>query len=155
MADDTAPSTASPLDTPDLPAARPQGGLLGFIDHFSRFSGLAVGQLYLICVMITMYEIIARYVFRAPTLWAFEMVMVLCALTWLLSAGYVTLNRRHIGITIIQQFASKSALWWLDLFAFLLGVVTLSLLTHETLKAAIEASNVVERSGSSFKPPSQ
>ncbi len=153
MADHTAPSTASPLDTPELPVERPAGGLLGFIDHVSRFTGLAVGQLYLICVIITIYEIVMRYVFFKPTLWAFEMVMVLCALTWLLSAGYVTLNRRHIGITIIQQFASKGALWWLDLFALVIGTIALSLLTHETLKFALEAWNVTERSGSSFNAP--
>ncbi|MFV0294619.1 MAG: TRAP transporter large permease subunit, partial [Hyphomicrobiaceae bacterium] len=154
MADDTAPSTASPLDTPELPHAEPRSrGLLGWIDHFSRFTGLAVAQLYFICVMITVYEIIMRYVFVAPTLWAFEMVMVLCALTWLLSVGYVTLNHRHIGITIIQQFASRNALWWLELFAYVIGIISLALLTHETTIAAIDAYNVTERSGSSFNAP--
>jgi len=49
------------------------------IDHFSRFSGLAVGQLYLLCALVTVYEVVMRYVFNAPTQWAFEVVMVLCA----------------------------------------------------------------------------
>ena len=49
------------------------------IDTFSRFSGLAIGQLYLLCAVATLYEVIARYFFHAPTQWAFEVVMVLCA----------------------------------------------------------------------------
>ena len=32
-----------------------------FFDHFSKFSGLAVAQLYLICAAVTGYEVISRY----------------------------------------------------------------------------------------------
>lgn len=65
------------------------------VDHFSRFTGLAVGNLYLIAAGATMWEVIARYVFNAPTQWAFEVVMVLCACAWMLSAGFVTLLQCH------------------------------------------------------------
>ena len=50
-----------------------------FVDHISRFGGLAVAQLYILCAGVTVYEVIARYVFNAPTQWAFEIAMVLCA----------------------------------------------------------------------------
>ena len=58
-----------------------------FYDHFSKFSGLAVAQLYLICAAVTGYEVISRYVFDNPTQWVFEVVMVLAATAWMLSAA--------------------------------------------------------------------
>ena len=38
-----------------------------FYDHFSKFSGLAVAQLYLICAAVTGYEVVSRYIFDSPT----------------------------------------------------------------------------------------
>ena len=75
------------------------------IDHISKFMGLAVAQLYLFCAFITAYEVISRYLFNSPTQWVFETVMVLCASAWMLSAGYITLHKRHIGITVIYVFS--------------------------------------------------
>jgi len=79
----------------------PSGGTFDrAVDHVSRFLGLAVGNLYLIAAFCTMWEVVARYVFHSPTQWVFEVVMVLCASAWMLSAGFVTLQKRHIGITV-------------------------------------------------------
>jgi tripartite ATP-independent transporter DctM subunit len=123
------------------------------VDTFSRFSGLAVGQFYLIGATITLYEVIARYAFDAPTQWAFEMVMVLCASAWMLSSGYITLRRRHIGITVFYVLASEKAQWRLDLFAMLVGVLALMLLADDTLTRALESIDMVERYGSAFNSP--
>ena len=123
------------------------------IDHFSRFSGLAVGQLYLLCALVTVYEVVMRYVFNAPTQWAFEVVMVLCATAWMLSAGYITFHKRHIGITVIYLMVGEKKRWWLDLFAMLVGVIALFLLASDTLMLSLEAIDVVERAGTSFNSP--
>ncbi len=123
------------------------------IDHFSRFSGLAVGQLYLLCALVTVYEVVMRYVFHAPTQWAFEVVMVLCATAWMLSAGYITFHKRHIGITVIYLMVSENKRWWLDLVAMVVGVVALFMLASDTLIQSMESIDVVERVGSSFNSP--
>ena len=72
----------------------PEKGPFRLIDHFSKFSGLAVSQLYLTAALCTIYEVISRYVFNAPTQWAFEVVMVLCATAWMLSAMSLYLSAR-------------------------------------------------------------
>ena len=81
------------------------------VDHISRFVGLSVANLYLLAALCTMWEVIARYVFNNPTQWAFEVVMVLCATAWMLSAGFVTLQKRHIGITVLYLMASDRTRW--------------------------------------------
>ena len=128
-------------------------GFPAWVDHVSRFTGLAVANLYLVAAACTMYEVIARYVFHAPTQWAFEVVMTLCAFAWMLSAGFVTLRKRHIGITVLYQLASPATRWWLDLFAMVVGVFALYWLSSDTLIRALESIDLIERAGSAFNSP--
>ena len=123
------------------------------MDHFSHFSGLAVAQFYIISAFVTLYEVVARYVFNAPTQWAFEMVMVLCASAWMISAGYVTLKKRHIGITVFHILVSDRARWRLDLFAMLVGIAALFLLLSDASIRAYKAVGMIERTGSAFNSP--
>ena len=123
------------------------------MDHFSHFSGLAVAQFYIIAALITLYEVIARYVFNAPTQWAFEMVMVLCASAWMISAGYVTLKKRHIAITVFHIIVTDRTRWWLDLFAMLVGVSALFLLLTDASIRAYDSVGMIERTGSAFNSP--
>lgn len=125
----------------------------GSVDHLSRFLGLAVSYFYLMAAFCTMWEVVARYVFNAPTQWVFEVVMVLCASAWMLSAGFVTLNKRHIGITVLYLMASERVRWWLDLFAMLVGVFALYMLVSDTLMRAIESIDLVERGGTAWNSP--
>lgn len=123
------------------------------VDHASHFSGLAVSQLYLLCAAVTLYEVVMRYVFNAPTQWAFEVVMVLCATAWMISAGFVTLKQRHIGVTVFYLMAGPRARWRLDTLAMSVGVVALFLLIADALTRALESIDVVERAGSAFNSP--
>jgi tripartite ATP-independent transporter DctM subunit len=123
------------------------------VDHFSRFLGLAVGNLYLLAAFCTLWEVIARYIFNQPTQWAFEVVMVLCASAWMLSAGFVTLQKRHIGITVFYLMASARVRWWLDVFAMVVGVFALYMLVSDTLLRALESIDLVERGGTAWNSP--
>lgn len=127
--------------------------LLRAVDHLSQFLGLASGQLYLLCALITTYEVVMRYVFRAPTQWAFEVVMVLCASAWLLSVGYVTRHRRHIGITVLYLLAPYRVRWFLDLFALLVGLGAVLILAYAAWEPAMRAIVRIERTGSAFNSP--
>jgi len=123
------------------------------VDHVSHFVGLAVGNLYLLAAACTMWEVFTRYVLHAPTQWVFEVVMVLCATAWMLSAGFVTLKKRHIGITVLYLMASARTRWWLDLFAMVVGVFALYMLISDTLIRALESIDLVERGGTAWNSP--
>ncbi len=125
----------------------------GSVDHLSRFLGLAVSYFYLMAAFCTLWEVVARYVFNAPTQWVFEVVMVLCASAWMLSAGFVTLNKRHIAITVLYLMASERVRWWLDLFAMLVGFFALYMLVSDTMMRAIESIDLVERGGTAWNSP--
>jgi len=137
----------------DTSIFEPQQGPFRFVDHFSKFSGLAVSHLYLLAAVATIYEVISRYVFDAPTQWAFEVVMVLCATAWMLSAGYITLHKRHIAINVIYLMVGDRGKWWLDLFAYVVGVLALWLLADDAIVRAMESIRMVEKMGSAWNSP--
>ncbi|MEM7743051.1 MAG: TRAP transporter large permease subunit [Pseudomonadota bacterium] len=134
----------------ETPAA---AGLGRAVDHVSRFAGLAVANLYLVAVGCTLWEVYARYMLGTPTQWVFEVVMTLCATAWMISAGFVTLQKRHIGITVFYLRASEGTKWWLDLFAMVVGVFALYMLASDVLLRAIDKIDMVERSGTAWNSP--
>jgi TRAP-type mannitol/chloroaromatic compound transport system permease small subunit len=123
------------------------------VDHLSQFSGIAAAQLYLVCAVITTYEVVMRYLFHNPTQWAFEMVMVLCASAWMISVGYVTRNRRHIGITVLHVMAPRKVRFVLDLFADVVGLISVVILAYAAWEPMIRVFERIERSGSAFNSP--
>lgn len=125
----------------------------GLTDRISHFVGIAVAQLFIFAAAITLLEVVLRYVFNAPTSWAFEVVIVISATAWMLSAGYITMRHRHIAITLIHDMVSPRTRWWLDLWALVVGVLALYLLLSDSLQRAIHAVEIVERSGTRFNSP--
>lgn len=123
------------------------------VDHFSHTLGIGISVFYLVAAAATLYEVFSRYALNAPTYWAFETVMMLCASAWMLSSGYITLKQRHIGITVFHVMASDRQRWWLDLFAMLVGILALYMLLADASIRAYVSIERVEKSGSAFNSP--
>lgn len=123
------------------------------IDHFSHISGIMVSVLYIFAAFATLIEVFSRYALNAPTYWAFETVMMLCAAAWMLSAGFITMKNRHIAITVFHIMASDRQRWWLDLFAMIVGIVALYMLLSDASIRAYISVERLEKSGSAFNSP--
>jgi TRAP-type mannitol/chloroaromatic compound transport system permease small subunit len=127
--------------------------LLRAVDRVNQFVGLSVTHLYLICAAITVYEVAMRYFFNAPTQWAFEVVMVVCASAWALSGSYITMRRSHIAITVLYEHVKGTAKWWVDLFILLISMAAMFTFAYALWDPMIHAINGLERSGTSFNSP--
>ena len=123
------------------------------VDHVSRFLGLSVSNLYLLAAACTLWEVFSRYLLNQPTKWVFEVVMVLCAVACMISAGFVTLQKRHIGIIVLYLMAPERVRWWLDLFAMVVGVFALYMMVSDTLIRALESIDLIERGGTTWNSP--
>jgi tripartite ATP-independent transporter DctM subunit len=123
------------------------------IDHVSHFTGISASVLYLIAIFATLYEVFARYLFNAPTEWAYEIVMVLVATCWMLSAGYITFRQRHIAVTVFSHAASPPVRWRLELFSNIVGLLAIFILTVDSMSEAVEAFHRIEKSGTAFNSP--
>ena len=128
-------------------------GLFRVVDRINQFVGLSVSHLYLICATITAYEVCMRYFFNAPTQWAFEVVMVVCASAWVLSGGYITMRRGHIAITVLYDYVGDRTRWYLDLFIYIVTVGALAIFMYALWEPMVDAIHAIERSGTSFNSP--
>ena len=66
------------------------------IDKISDWSGRIVSYLVYPLVGGVAYEVIARYVFRAPTEWAYDMTYMFYGSIFMLGASYTLLQKGHI-----------------------------------------------------------
>jgi TRAP-type C4-dicarboxylate transport system permease small subunit len=124
------------------------------IDRLNRLLGERLCYLYLAAVAITAYEVVMRYLLNAPTSWAFELTILLCATCYLLSGGYVTMQRKHIAITALYDLMPARVRWWLDILAMLTGILAMGLLVWAAWRPAVQAVRIVERTGSAWDSPS-
>jgi TRAP-type C4-dicarboxylate transport system permease small subunit len=124
------------------------------IDALNRFLGERLCYLYLAAVAITAWEVVLRYVFNAPTSWGFELTILLCAICYLLSGGFVTLQGRHVAITALYDLMPRPVRWWLDLVGMLTGILAMGLLAWAAWAPALKAVRLVERTGSAWNSPS-
>ncbi|MDF0601964.1 TRAP transporter large permease subunit [Psychromarinibacter sp. C21-152] len=123
------------------------------VDHLSHLIGIGISCFYMVAALATLYEVFSRYLMNAPTHWAFETVMMLCAAAWMLSAGFITMKNRHIGITVFHVMASDKQRWWLDLFGMVVGVFALYMLLADASIRAYVSVERLEKSGSAFNSP--
>jgi TRAP-type C4-dicarboxylate transport system permease small subunit len=97
--------------------------MLAFIDRLSDVCGkLAAGMFFVIGGMIT-YEVIARYVFIAPTIWAEELSRFIQIWATYLGAAYVLRHRHLIAIDLLTgRLGPKARLFAEGLGLFFIAV---------------------------------
>ena len=66
------------------------------LDQISLASGHITAWLILPMVLSLSYEVVARYVFNAPTEWAYDMTFMLYGSFFMLGAGYALRHKDHI-----------------------------------------------------------
>ena len=101
----------------------------GFFDVFSLvWSRITmIGIVFVVLVMF--YEVLSRYIFEKPTLWANELSLWMAAFIFLLAGLYAMQQRCHIRIYVIYDMLPR----WMQkasdtLSVFLLWVFTVSLI---------------------------
>ncbi len=91
---------------PEVVPARPMGGLhnaspavakiIRFFDRVSTVSGKAVGWFILPMSLSLVYEVVARYAFNAPTIWASDLSNMLYGAFFMLGSAYALQRQQHI-----------------------------------------------------------
>ena len=73
------------------------------IDTFSLWVGRAVAWLTLPLMLVMVYEVVARYFFTAPTVWAYDLSRMLYGATFMLGAAYALSKGVHIRADFIYR----------------------------------------------------
>ena len=94
-----------------------------FLDRLVDKGGRWVSYLILISFGIIVYEVFARYVFGAPTIWSHETTTLLCAISFAYGGSYCLARNSHIRIVILYNQVSPRVRRYLDLFNASVGLL--------------------------------
>lgn len=89
-------------------------------DDVNEFFAKAVSWLILIIMVVTVYDVIMRYFFNSPTIWAYSLGGLLLAPLWLLSGGYVLSQNAHVRMDVFYRRLSPRKQAILDLITYTL-----------------------------------
>lgn len=123
------------------------------IDRVSVFVGQSCGIFFLAAILLSVYEVFSRYVLDAPTVWTTEIIMALCGTAWMLSAGAVTHQNRHITVTVLEVVLPKKVWRKLQIVASVLSMLAVLGLMWASWDGFVHSLARMERSGSAFNPP--
>ena len=76
------------------------------IDSTSLWLGKAVAFLLLPIAGVMVYEVVARYVFNAPTVWSTEIVEILAGTLYIFGGLYTQYLRGHISVDTLYNMLS-------------------------------------------------
>ena len=126
---------------------------LPLVDRISLRLGYALSPLFLVAVILTVYEVVMRYAFNAPTIWVHDMVIVLSAVCFIVGGPLATQQRSHIQMASYLANAAPSLRSFLDQLCHVLGAIFLALFLYGALKVAIPSVELMETSGRAWDVP--
>ncbi len=103
--------------------------LTRIIDKINGLAGSFVAYWAVIAVFIYYYEVLARYVFNAPTNWAHEGMFLMFGMQYLLAGGYAYREESHVRVDVLYEKRSVRTKAIIDLvtsvffFIFVLALV--------------------------------
>ena len=89
------------------------------VDTLNLWVGRTVAWLVLPLMVAMVYEITARYVFLAPTIWAFDISRMLYGAMFMLGAAYALSRGIHIRADFLYRNWSVRTQGWVDTVLFL------------------------------------
>lgn len=126
-----------------------------FIDQISIYSGKAVAWLILPLIFGLTFEVFSRYIFKSPTLWAYDLSYMLYGTIFMLGAAFTLYKKGHIRTDIFYEKWPPKKQGWVDailyLFFFFPGMI---LFLFAGLEEAIHSWSLFERSeAGAWRPP--
>ena len=92
----------------------------GRIDRLTDAIGVAVPWLIVPLVLAVAYEVTSRYVFNAPTIWAYDVTYMLYSAVFMLGAAYALHKGAHIRTDFFFETWSVRTRGLIDSIAYIL-----------------------------------
>ena len=89
------------------------------IDTISLWTGRVVAWLTVPLMLVIVYEVLARYLFTAPTRWAYDISRMLYGAMFVLGAAYALSKGVHIRADFIYRRWSVKTQGWVDTLLYL------------------------------------
>lgn len=123
------------------------------VDRFAIFLGRTTMMLVVCLTSVMIYEVIVRYVFEKPTLWANELSLWLAGFVFLLSGFYAMQQRSHIRIFLLYDMLPRWLQHVCDVISVTLICVFAFALVYGGYGESFQKLLRWETFGTAFDPP--
>ncbi|MDZ7760535.1 MAG: TRAP transporter small permease subunit [Desulfovermiculus sp.] len=110
-------------------------------------------SILLLC-FIVVYEVVRRYVFNSPTIYAFELTVMIFGFHFMLNAAYTLKDDSHVAIDIVHNLFSFKIKIVIDLISYLLFFFPfVTIIFYKSSMFAYVSWAELEKAGSVWSPP--
>lgn len=118
------------------------------IEGLSVWSGKIVAWLVIPNVFALVYEVIARYILKSPTIWSYEVTYFLYGTHFLIGAAYTLYIKGHIRIDVFHMHLPSRAKAAVDVLGYLfLFFPVMMALIYAGVEFTIQSWEMGEKSG--------
>jgi TRAP-type mannitol/chloroaromatic compound transport system permease small subunit len=125
----------------------------GFIDCLNEWVGYVISFLILPMTLISVMEVVLRYVFNRPTIWGWDVNVMLLGAFSVLTGGYVLLKEGHVTMDVFVSRASPRVRAVIALTTSLLFFFCIGLLVWQGGLEARDSIVIREKVNSVWGPP--
>ena len=130
------------------------------LDRIALWCGRVSMWCFAVIALIMVYEVVARYAFNAPTIWAHESAVLLASSAFIFGGAYCMAEGTHMRITLLVEKHPALARMS-ELLSLLVGATYLAGLTYAAWKMveravwrfSLSGEWDPERSGSTLNSP--
>ena len=122
-------------------------GLNEKVGYYTAFLSLPL-------IVVVAYEVVMRYLFNAPTVWAFEATTFIYGVHFMLGFAYTHKHNGHVAIDIFEaRLPHKPRTMMRLIVNLVLFMPTIGLLSAWSVTYAIDSWQNWERASTSWAPP--
>lgn len=124
--------------------------LLDPIDAVNRRVGEWGSLVYLIIFAVTIYDVVLRYFFNAPTIWGLELVTALAGIHYLLAGGHALQKNAHVRIDVIYSLLPPRVQRAMRVIASVLTIVLMAVIVFYGARQAAPSIASGETTGAGW-----
>lgn len=128
--------------------------ILRVVESLSGSLGILAAWIVLPLIFATVYEVISRYLFNAPTIWAYEVGYMATGANFMLGVAYTLREGAHIRIDVLYSRFRPRTKALVDVLGYLLLFLPVGIwLSYRLGTYTLEAYESGEHSGESAWNP--
>lgn len=126
--------------------------IINFVEKINKNVGKSSCYLIFVFMFLMVYEVIARYFFKSPTIWVHEICGYTFAAYIALTGGWVLLEKGHVAVDIIYQFFPEKGKILADMMVSIIALLMFGVLFWQGYKFSWHAFSTNQHSHTLFGP---
>jgi len=126
---------------------------LSGIDAVNYWAGAILSYVLLLIVSVTAFEVISRFAFNSPTIWAHETTTQLFGFYIIMGGGYALLCKTHIRVDFLWSRLSLRKRAIMDLVTFGFAFLFIGVLLWQAGEFGWRSLRMLEHTHTAFGPP--